>query len=379
MKKNLKHLFTALLLLCATVAGAERVTIDGINYNLDTEEKTATVVYRSYSGDVVIPASVDYNGTICSVTSIGKRAFYECSSLTSVTIPNSVTSIGTEAFYCCSSLTSITIPNGVTSISNYTFWYCSSLTNVTIPNSVTSIRDYAFEGCSSLKNVTIPDSVTSIGEYAFALCSFTSVTIPNGVTIIDEGTFSGCSSLTSVTIPNNVTNIGVYAFRECQDLTIVIIPNSVTSIYHFAFEDCYSLTDVYCLATELPEASSDIFYGSYPEYITLHVPAEAIKKYKATEPWNLCGAIRAIKDNEIPVYVASQISYSNGKLSVDCTNGTITISCSLDGEAVAVYTTGGVLVGTATIENGLATVATGLSKGTIAIVKIGKKSMKVII
>ena len=104
------------------------------------------------------------------MTSIGRSAFAGCSSLTSLTIPNSVTSIGDGAFYGCSGLTSVTIPNSVTSIGEGAFRYCSSLTSVTIPNSVTSIGDVAFRGCSSLTSVTIPNSVTSIGRFAFSDC-----------------------------------------------------------------------------------------------------------------------------------------------------------------------------------------------------------------
>ena len=180
-----------------------------------------------------------------SVTSIGRYAFYGCTSLTSVTIPGSVTSIGVYAFDSCASLISVTIPDGVTSIGDSAFDYCTSLTSVTIPGSVTSIGDSVFHHCTSLASVTIPDSVTSIGRYAFAYCkSLTSVAIPDGVTSIGEKAFSQCTSLTSVAIPDSVTSIGERAFYECTSLTSVTIPDSVTSIGDSVFYHCTSLTSV---------------------------------------------------------------------------------------------------------------------------------------
>ena len=196
-----------------------------------------------------------------SVTSIGGWAFGDCSSLMSVKIPNSVTSIGDFAFFGCSSLTSVTIPDSVTSIGISAFRDCSSLTSVTIPNSVTSIGRSAFYGCSSLTSVTIPDSVTRIGEEAFWGCSsLTSVTIPNSVTSIGRSAFYGCSSLTSVTIPNSVTSIEDRAFQFCSSLTSVIIPNSVTRIGEYAFYDCSSLTSV-----TIPESVTSIGKDAFSE------------------------------------------------------------------------------------------------------------------
>ena len=139
--------------------------------------------------------------------------------------------IADGAFEGCTSLTSVTIPNSIASIGDYTFYGCSSLTSVTIPNSVTSIGKYAFCGCSSLTSVTIPNSVTSIGEYAFCGCSsFSSVTIPNSVTSIEAGTFEDCNSLTSVTIHDRVKSIGSRAFSHCSLLASVTIPNNVMEI-----------------------------------------------------------------------------------------------------------------------------------------------------
>ena len=123
------------------------------------------------------------------------------------------------AFYCCSDLTSITIPDSVTSIGAYAFSGCAGLTSVTIPDSVTSIGNNAFSGCSGLTSIKIPDSVTSIGRYAFSSCTgLTNITIPDSVTSIGEGVFSGCSGLTSITMGSGVTSIGAYAFSYCTGL-----------------------------------------------------------------------------------------------------------------------------------------------------------------
>ncbi|RLC96573.1 MAG: fibronectin type III domain-containing protein, partial [Chloroflexi bacterium] len=115
------------------------------------------------TGDLIIPSEIVGK----PVTSIGNKAFFECSSLTNVTIPNSVTSIERSAFSRCSDLTSVTIPDSVTTIGRGAFNECTSLTDLTIPDSVTSIGDYVFSECFNLNSVTIGDSVTSIGSYAF--------------------------------------------------------------------------------------------------------------------------------------------------------------------------------------------------------------------
>ena len=266
-------------------------------YNITSENTVAVTYYTNnynnynyVSGDVVIPSTLTYNGTTYSVTSIGEQAFYYCSGLTSVTIPNSVTSIGNREFSACSSLNSINVASGNTHYSsidgvlyNYvqdTLIKCpGAKTSVTIPIGVTFIGEQAFRGCRGLTSVTIPNSVTSIGEVAFSDCSgLTSVTIGNSVTSIGDYVFSGCSGLTSVTIGNSVTSIGDGAFYYCSSLTSInvasgnthyssidgvlynyvqdtlmqcpcaktsiTIPNSVTSIGEHAFENCSGLTSV---------------------------------------------------------------------------------------------------------------------------------------
>ena len=284
-----------------------------IYYNYINDGRELEVTYKSnniwgainssdYSGTVVIPEEVTYTNRTSKVTAIGNYAFWYCSTLTSVTIPNSVTTIGHQAFEGCSCLTSITIPSSVTTIGDEAFSGCSGLTSMIVEENnpvydsrdnsnaiITTSNNTLLSGC---KNTIIPNSVTAIGNYAFYGCSgLTSITIPNSVITIGNSAFSGCSGLTSITIPSSVTTIGdeaffgttwfnsqpdglVYvgkfaykykgkmpqgmsieidegtlgivggAFFGYSGLTTITIPNSVTTIGDRAFENCSGLTSV---------------------------------------------------------------------------------------------------------------------------------------
>ena len=252
------------------------------------------------SGDVVIPSSVEHNNVTYSVTSIGDSAFYGCSGLTSVTIPNGVTSIGEYAFFACSGLTSVTIGNSVTSIGYAAFYACSGLPSVTIPNSVTSIGEYALYSCSGLTSVSIGNSVTSIGQCAFYDCnSLTSVTIPNSVTIIDTATFSYCSNLTSITIGNSVTSIKEDAFYKCD-----------------------RLASIKCLASIPPSISND-FGRDIPYTCTLTVPCGCLEAYTASD-WRRVFS-RNIYDS---ILISEDLSFELSVSANDETYGSVAIGSS---------------------------------------------------
>ena len=200
------------------------------------------------SGKLAIPDSVSYKGMVYPVTSIEKRAFYYCSNLESVVIPNSVISIEEDAFNHCKDLNSVAIPNSVTSIEKRAF-YCCSLKSLVIPNSITSIGQYVFSHCEVLKSVVIPYSVTSIGNGAFSGCyELNDVKIPNSVKTIGDYAFYGCHKMTYAILSDSLTSIGGYAFGCCFNLTSITIPESVISIGQAPFYANEGLASVkiYC-------------------------------------------------------------------------------------------------------------------------------------
>ena len=225
--------------------GCSSLTSITIPFVGEKADGTGYTYFGYIFGNDYVPASLK-EVIITGGTSIGSSAFYGCSGLISVTIPDSVTSIGNGSFEDCSGMTNFVIPDSVTSVGDSAFSGCSGLTSITIPDSVTSISSYVFSGCSGLTSITIPDSVTSIGSHAFYECSgLTNIVIPDNVTSIGSYAFSGCSGLTSVTIPDSVTSIGAWAFDGCSGLTSITIPDSVTSIGSYAFSECSGLTEVY--------------------------------------------------------------------------------------------------------------------------------------
>ena len=250
------------------IGNGNTVTSDNLKYEI-YDDTVSLVGYTDTPENLVISKNISYEGYTLNVTSIGESAFKGCTSLTSVTVPDSVTSIGDSAFSDCTSLTSITIPDSVTSIGSYAFEYCRSLTSITIPDSVTSIGSYAFEYCRSLTSVTIPNSVESIGDNAFQNCSsLTSATIGNNVTSIGSSAFFGCSKLKKIELPDSVTYIGSKAFDGTafyntvknwedgvlycgnhlisakSDVTKITVKASTVSIAAGALDNCKSLEKI---------------------------------------------------------------------------------------------------------------------------------------
>ena len=327
MKRLLPSTLLLLTLLLPAIAKAHDFEVDGIYYNIITSNEVEVTFLGneygnpdSYSGDIVVPATVLYNDTTYAVTAIGFRAFDGCTAVTSVTIPNSVIYIGYQAFEACTGLTSVIIPNSVTEINDYAFTGCSALTSISIGNSLSLIGEYVFSGCIGLTNITvagdnpyldsrdncnaiietasntlivgcqntiIPTSATSIGDLAFYGCTtLMTIDIPDSVTSIGWRAFQGCTSLTGITIPNSVTQINEHAFSGCSALTSINLPNAITCIGDCAFYDCSRLDDVYSYITDLSQLSMGHQVFFFTNMGTLHVPVGTATAYQADGNWS---------------------------------------------------------------------------------------------
>ena len=244
-----------------------------------------------------------------SITSIGSTAFGYCLSLKSIIIPDSITSMNTSMFSYCYSLVSIAIPYSVTSFLGSLFSHCSSLEGVTIPSNITSIGNSAFSTCSAIRKISIPNGITSIGSNVFSTCiSITNIVIPNGISAIENSIFLSCNNIKSVTIPNSITQIKDYAFQNCHSLFNIIIPNnvtaigstafnncyslaritvpsSVTSIGNSAFKNCYGMAEYHILPTTPPTLGTTAFDGIQSDCI-IYVPQGALSAYQSATNWS---------------------------------------------------------------------------------------------
>ena len=270
---------------------------DGIYYNI-TGDNTVEVTYRdedynTYSGIVVIPATVTHEGVTYDVTAIGDYAFYNSTELTNVTLANGIITIGKHAFDHCTNLAKINFPYGLQMIDDYGFYYCTKLTSVNLPNTVTYIGYMAF-GYSSVSNFVIPNTTPGGGEGGSGSGgsgggSGSGGSSGGGGCCVGGGCFAG-SGLTNVSMANTVDTIGDQAFAECVHLKKVIMGSSTKVVGDKAFYGCDSLVTVICKAVNPPQMSSMNCFTSYSK-ATLIVPIISLEAYMNTDWWNRFSSI----------------------------------------------------------------------------------------
>ena len=320
MKTNLqKTLLTIACLLCSIAVYAHDFEVDGIYYNITSETgKTVEVTFRGddydsyndkYTGTVVIPESVTYNGVNYTISSIGYYTFYKCAELTSITIPNSVTKIGKFAFEK-SGLSSIIIPNSVISIEQDAF-SDSKLQELIIEDGETTLSlsydDYDDEDegiglfyWTNLKTLYIGRNLSYSSSKRAGYSPFASTSIKN------------------VILGEKITSIGSYCFRECRDLTSITIPSSVTSIGDGAFEDCEGLTEIALKAINPPIIGSQQGYITFlgvDKSIPIYVPKGSVEAYKSAEYWNVFTniigrtyvTVLTIENNNVEMFIGEKL------------------------------------------------------------------------
>lgn len=304
-------------MLLPILASAEPVEVDGLNYLLNEEEKTATVTSSNYKGVLVIPEAIKVENVDYVVTAIDDYAFRENNNLISVTIPASVKTIGMAAFTSCITLSSVKIGDGVEEIGHRAFCYCVNLQAVHIGKKVKKINDGVFLDCNSLnqiyisdmcmwfnidfysessnpltyahhiyhdkreiKDLIVPEGIDVIKQYAFIGGSnIKSLALNNSVKRIDYCAFSGCSSLNTVSFPESISYIGRYAFNGCTNLEELILPEGITTINDYSFSGCTNLKKV-----ELPQSLLLINSGAFDgctglKNITIPSNVELINTY----------------------------------------------------------------------------------------------------
>lgn len=290
--------------------------IDNVMYYLYAPNKKAEVVKKDYSGDVVIPANVEFDNTTYSVTNIGKEAFDNCWNLKSISIGSSVENIDETAFALCLRLQDITVDK------DNQYYYAE--------DNILFNKD---------KSELLLSGINLTGDYV----------VPNTVTTIKQRAFGFCASLTSVTIPNSVTCI-----EDC------------------AFGACMGLKDIYCEATTVPETSTNVFEYITTSNVTLHVPYSSANAYRETAPWNGF-AIEEIID------LATCVDAIGTNLKISCCDGVVRIYGLTDETRVSAYTLSGIEIANTTATEGVSILNLPLHKGSTIIVKVGTHCQKLIV
>lgn len=285
---KLRSLLISGALALSPVVMAAEFTVDGISY-IEVEGEGLQVKKATDTYNLTIPATVVYNDSTYTVTSIGNSAFYgkalytvtlpstikyignsafsssklvsielnegleslgnyafqNCKNIIRIDLPSTVNNIGRACFSTCEALEAISVPENVNMLDEQTFMDCKGLREVILPSKLFEIKGNCFGGCSSLEKIGFPESVVSIGSYAFQYSGLTKVALPSKMTIINTCVFRGCEKLAYVDLPSNLQSIESSAFEGCKRLSRIAFPEKTRTLENGAFLDCKGLKEVY--------------------------------------------------------------------------------------------------------------------------------------
>lgn len=325
-----------MMLCCGTAMASDFVTVDGFKFVVDTDKGEAMLLANAYSGDIVVPEKVSYNGKDFPVTVLGPNCFgsgvtnvsipnsvksfrekcFYFSKIKSIDIPNSVLSFGSECF-ANSSLNEIHLPESITTLS-YGCFKGTALKEVDIPTSVVELGSSCFSGCTKLEKIIIPKSVSFIPSDCFRGTGLKEVIIPTSVQRIRDYAFSGCTRLEKIVLPEGLLLIGEYSFYNCSSLQEIELPSSLVGGNNFTFTGCKELKKYVCKAATPPYMIWGDDYSKLAECI-LYVPQKSVELYKQNGYWKGFGIIKAIEGvfEEATSCSTPTISYTSGNLSFE--------------------------------------------------------------
>lgn len=434
MKQQIISLALFMLMISnITKAFGADFEVNGICYDvISFEEMTAGVTYKNglYKGEVVIPETVVYNNRSFRVMKILSSAFEHCMELISVSLPNTITEIHSNAFSRNDALVNVNLPTGLTIIGNEAFSGCS-VESFSFPEGLTTIGKGAFSYCKNIKKINLPNSLVSLGEDAFKGCTnLEEFNIPSNIRFLKRGTFSGCKKISSITIPKHVNTLESDAFYQCYGCKKIIFEDSDYSLNisydtygHFsAGQYCkflylgrsFTWNNSYCkpfesleeivigekvpiikeinlktlkkvtIKSSLPPSVGDFLSFSNSQYMDmlLYIPDSSKEIYESAEPWkNFWNIIESKYDVDPKTEGGNNsiVQIQANAVLIQSVNGQINITGADDGTKVNVYDFNGIKIDSTIIHNGSADLKTNLQPGSIAIIKIGERSVKVVI
>ena len=394
------------LLFTSSGADAYDFEVKGIYYGYNAEDQTAYITHgtEKYSGNIVIPESVTYNGRTMIVVGIGSDAFNNCFDLLSVQMPKSITYIGDRAFFDCVNIVSVILSENIISIGDYAFQRCEKLSSIKLPEQLKTIASAAFVSCIGLETLSIPSSVEQIEGSAFADCSgLKSIVFKDGSKQLRLG------SNNAPGVFNNDCPLYLYIGRQLKyvesrnyafgnSLKVLSIGNHLHNETDFAlFEESLlwglylnrtsSITTIYSMLEEPMNTRQDVFQNEVYLNAKLYVPTGTKDKYLAADGWKNFFNIQEMDvadmwdGNGEPQTEGKDSSVSQVKaeaIMIQTNNGTLNVSGVENGNDVTVYSSSGMLVGSANATSDSISIVTGLLNGEIAIVKIGDRAIKVV-